>query len=155
MDFAWEVIEAGVAHGGSVKELEDRLRSFTPEELTLFCSGFSRLQNDAFCAALWGAAYVIWGGCSSDGFDYFVGWLILQGRGVYEAALQNPDSLAVVPGVEGSSCEEVVDLPYRVYSERTGRQPRLDLPGPLVGAWDFSDPTEMERRYPKLFARFG
>jgi hypothetical protein len=28
----------------------------------------------------WGAAYLANGGCSDDGFDYFRGWLIGQGR---------------------------------------------------------------------------
>jgi hypothetical protein len=42
----------------------------------------------------WGAAYLANGGCSDDGFDYFRGWLIGQGRKVYETVLADPDSLA-------------------------------------------------------------
>lgn len=46
-----------------------------------------------------GAAVLINAGCSDDGFDYFRGWLIGQGRAVYEAAVRDPDSLASHPQV--------------------------------------------------------
>jgi Protein of unknown function (DUF4240) len=29
---------------------------------------------------LWGAVYLMQGGCSDDAFDYFRGWLVMQGR---------------------------------------------------------------------------
>ena len=32
---------------------------------------------------LWGAAYLMKGGCSDDAFDYFRGWLVAQGRRVW------------------------------------------------------------------------
>jgi hypothetical protein len=32
---------------------------------------------------LWGPAYIMNGGCSDDGFDYFLGWLVGQGREVF------------------------------------------------------------------------
>ena len=43
---------------------------------------------------LWAAAYVVNDGCSDDGFDYFRGWLIAQGKEVLLNAFRNPDSLA-------------------------------------------------------------
>ena len=36
---------------------------------------------------LWDAAYLINGGCSDDGFDYFRGWLVDQGRETFERCL--------------------------------------------------------------------
>lgn len=42
------------------------------------------LMADSYRNPLWAAAYVINGGCSDDGFDYFRGWLIVQGHEVYE-----------------------------------------------------------------------
>jgi hypothetical protein len=38
----------------------------------------STLLADSYRAQLWAAAYVINGGCSDDGFDYFRGWLRLS-----------------------------------------------------------------------------
>ena len=43
---------------------------------------------------LWGAAYLMKGGCSDDAFDYFRGWLVAQGRRTWERALRDPDTLA-------------------------------------------------------------
>ena len=39
-------------------------------------------MDDSYRWDLWGAAYLANGGCSDDGFDYFRGWLIGQGRKV-------------------------------------------------------------------------
>ena len=41
-------------------------------------------------------AFIVNGGASDDGFDYFRGWLIAQGREVFEGTLAKPDSLADV-----------------------------------------------------------
>ncbi|MFL6076856.1 MAG: DUF4240 domain-containing protein [Mycobacteriales bacterium] len=37
---------------------------------------------ESYQGDLWGAAYLINGGASDDGFDYFRGWLIARTRGV-------------------------------------------------------------------------
>src|SRR5207249_5020548 len=49
--------------------------------------------------------YLINGGCSDDGFEYFRGWVILRGRKAYEAAMKNPDSLAGVVDPDEEFCE--------------------------------------------------
>lgn len=54
------------------------------------------LMAESYRWELWGAAYLINGGCSDDGFDYFRGWLLGQGRATWQAALADPDSLASV-----------------------------------------------------------
>ena len=43
---------------------------------------------------LWAAAYIVEGGCSDDGFDYFRDWLISCGRDKFEATLKDPQELA-------------------------------------------------------------
>lgn len=43
------------------------------------------------------AASLILGGCSDDGFEYFRGRLIAQGREVFERSVADPDSLADLP----------------------------------------------------------
>ena len=47
----------------------------------------------SYWTPLWAAAYVINGGCSDDGFDYCRGWLILQGREVFEHVVADPRTL--------------------------------------------------------------
>lgn len=73
------------------------------EETQSFEVAFRRYLIEAYTWDLWGAAYVVHGGCSDDGFEYFRRWLVSRGRDVYEAALADPDSLAqldVRPGAD-------------------------------------------------------
>lgn len=52
-----------------------------------------------------GAAYLINGGRSDDGFDHFRGWLLTQGRATWQAALAEPDSLASHPQVQARASQ--------------------------------------------------
>ncbi len=116
---------------------------------------------------LWAAAYVINGGCSDDGFDYFRGWLITQGRAVYEAAIASPDSLASVPVVMTAAetgneleCERTMHIAWDAHIKATGmrlpedaftiRYPDLDP----EWDFDFDDEAEMGRRLPRLAALY-
>lgn len=49
---------------------------------------------------LWGAARIMCYGYSDVVFDYFLGWLVAQGKDVLLAALKEPDSLADVEAVK-------------------------------------------------------
>ena len=42
---------------------------------------------------MWCAGYIMNGGCSDDGFEYFRCWVISRGKEVYYNAKANPDSL--------------------------------------------------------------
>lgn len=119
----------------------------------------------SYLSPLWAAAYVINGGCSDDSFEYFRGWLILQGRSVFEGALDNPDSLADLPAVcaavmrqHSLQHEETLYTAAEAYEAATGHE----LPDHLVTAdypdldsgwdFDFDDRAEMQRRLPRLVA---
>jgi len=125
------------------------------------------LIADSYRKPLWAAAYVINGGCSDDGFDYFRGWLIVQGREVYERIVADPDTLADLPvigtrppGAWPVECEDTLYIASRAYRAATGeelphravtiRYPQLD---PAWG-FDFDDRAEMTRRLPRLAALF-
>jgi Protein of unknown function (DUF4240) len=81
----------------------------------------SWLMAQFYRLALWGAAYLINGGCSDDGFDYFRGWLLSQGHATWQAALADPDSLADHPQIrmrrpdqeviEPLECEDILGSP--------------------------------------------
>ena len=94
LDGFWSLIgQARTAPGGPsehASELERLLRKKSPSEI----EEFARIQGDLMRASyrwdLWGAAYVINQGCSDDGFDYFRGWLLVQGKDVWDAALRDP-----------------------------------------------------------------
>ena len=105
---------------------------------------------------LWGAALVINSGCSDDGFDYFRGWLMLQGRNVWEAALRDPESLADVSFEGDAECEDALYVASKAYEHVAGRSlpsSRDDPPNQPIGtAWQEAD---LEALYPKLWKHFA
>lgn len=119
----------------------------------------------SYIAPLWAAAYIINGGCSDDGFDYFRGWLITQGRNVFQQALADPDGLAEHPSVqadvadwEGLDCELTLSIAYDAHERATGRPipqgaGRIDYPSLGGEYWfDFEDGERLERLLPRLSA---
>jgi hypothetical protein len=64
------------------------------EEVLDFEFLFQELMNASYQSRLWGAAFVLMGGCSDDAFDYFRGWLIGQGEEIYNKVMKDPEFLA-------------------------------------------------------------
>ncbi len=91
-----EVRAAAPSERNQVRELERRLTELPLPEVVAFDATFSAVQRRLNTWDLWGAAYVINGGCSDDGFIDFRSWVISQGSGTYQRALTDPDSLVDV-----------------------------------------------------------
>lgn len=70
------------------------LQRLPPAECLSAGRWFDRCVQRAYHWPLWGAAFVIGGGCSDDSFMDFRASLIMRGGAVFEAALHDPDSLA-------------------------------------------------------------
>jgi hypothetical protein len=87
------------------QRLQAELRKLPADQIIEWNHIFDRLAASAYTVDLWGAAYVINGGASDDGFYYFRCWLIGMGREIYTAALQYPDSLfdVVTPGLDAEA----------------------------------------------------
>ncbi|MDX3661832.1 DUF4240 domain-containing protein [Streptomyces sp. ID05-26A] len=116
---------------------------------------------------LWAAAYLINGGCSDDGFDYFRGWLVTQGEETYTATLAAPDSLAALPAVVAAAesgmefeCEDALSIAWNAHIKATGMQLpqdafRISYPT-LDPDWDFDfdDSAELATRLPRLAALY-
>jgi hypothetical protein len=168
-DRFWELVEAAgaVADGGcqgQAIQLAAMLEQLSAEEIIAFERHSVRLLDEADRWDLWGAAYQINSGCSDDGFVYFRGWLLTQGRAIWEAALEDPDSLATHPAVatgDALECEDILYVASVAYQARTGKEldrGRVDedLAGttrPRGTHWDFEDDDELRRRLPRLRAR--
>jgi hypothetical protein len=167
----WRIIAraAEQAHDpdAQVNALRTALRELTPEEIISFEVAFRAYLNKAYTWDLWGAAYVIHGGCSDDMFEYFRRWLVSRGRDIYEAALANPDGLAQLeaqPGPGGVwEFEEISYVALEVCKEKGGQgdardhaEPEAGLGGPGPSGEPFAEDEEhLARRYPKLWQRFG
>jgi hypothetical protein len=164
----WEYVSrAHAAAGGrrddealdaQAEHLAAALTGQPPNELLDFQSLWDRFHAAAYRWDLWGAAYVINGGCSDDGFHYFRNWLIAQGRDVYTAALADPESLADLPGVEPDRAEDeaVAYAAADVYEELTGEEmPESAVEhAPEPAGDDDWDEDTVDEHFPRLAARF-
>ena len=132
-DGFWDIIEEARHSVRRTSEmpgwLEERLSQLPESEILNFSSHFSECRDRAYDARLWLAAVVMLRGCGDDSFDYFRGWLIAQGRKVFEAALVDPDSLAELGSVDGDPrLEQMLYVASGAYLKRIGRD-QYDLQG--------------------------
>ncbi len=175
-DGFWALIEAaGEAAGwdaeGVADDLVCRLRELPVAELLAFDAIQQALMAESYRWDLWGAAELLNGGASDDGFEYFRAWLIAQGRAVYEAALRDPDSLAEHPAVrdrdptvDAFESEDMLEVVGRAYELATAASAAPSLaglrgpdypaypPSPMGERYDVGGPEAMRRRYPRLWA---
>ncbi len=161
----WTIIDASrdAAEGDAEAQLEtlsEALAVLSPDDIVAFDRHLSAYHIRAYDWALWGAAYVIGGGCSDDGFMDFRGWLISRGEQVYEAALLDPESLVdVVMDDEDCQVEGYQYIASQVWEEQTGKEadefPEHDLAyntEPTGAQWDEDN---LDALFPALCKRFG
>lgn len=167
-DQFWNLIASSkAASRGSferqAKALGQELAKLSPEEIVEFQRIFDEHTDRAYTWDLWGAAYILGGGCSDDAFVDFRSWLISMGREIYERALKDPESLADVPlgpeGGEDAFFEEFAYVAPQVYEKKTGKEEMPDYERhstdePAGEAWD-EDGDDLERRFPRLSAKYG
>lgn len=157
--------ELGQDGDALAKALAARLTVLPPAGIVAFATEFGRLRAEANRWDVWGAAYLVGGGCSDDGFVDFCTGLIAAGREWYERALVDPDALAGHPAVaeaaewddDGAIFAELVGYAAdRAYEQVTGDE--LELPAESHDTtgerWDFDDDDQMRRRLPRLSALF-
>jgi hypothetical protein len=174
LDEFWEHIQKSKrkdAHAHA-ERLEKRLAKLRPNDIVDFGHWWHMMMCEAHNWNLWGAAYIINGGCSDDGFEYFCRWLILQGRDTFQTAVNNPDSLAdVVDPDDGDiECEcypamnawftatgagEDEDKYDRFNAAEKAQYPKSPRYPDLGTGWDFDDDQEMKKRYPRLFKLYS
>jgi hypothetical protein len=161
-DEFWKLIENSRKESGECEAqaaaLAWLLSAQSAQAIQSFDEIFAAKRAEAYRWDLWGAAYLINGGCSDDGFEYFRCWLIGQGRDVFENALKNPDSLAnMLSGDEdGVECENLLYVADQAYEDLIGDPlPPRTYSGPLEpqgSEWDEDDLTEM---FPQLAVKFS
>jgi hypothetical protein len=160
-DRFWEIVEAARADSdGEVDErpaaLEQILMGLAPDEVRAFQERYDEMLRRANLWSLWGAAWLMNGGCSDDGFRTFRDWLISEGRAVFEAALDNPDTLADVPDIEDFELEDYGYVATDVYQELTGDELEPAVPAeaeaPEGEEWN---EDELAAMYPRLAEKYG
>jgi len=159
-DRFWEIVQR--VHDSSEGDMDrkcvalrQQIAALSKEAALEFSQLFDAMMDRAYHWPLWGAAYVIHGGCGDDSFTDFRSSLISRGRQDFERALADPDSLA-----EGDFDEQawfyegyqyaVTDGVKTVAGERPRRQMHpVEPSGP---EWT---EDEVYALFPKLSAKFA
>ena len=150
----WHIIDTGKDSDKPEAILKTELEKLAPQDIELFQNHIDKLFDKAYLWDLWGAAYMIGGGCSDDGFMEFRYALISMGRDVFEKAISNPDSLAELGGDLEIDNELFGYVAQEVYKNKTGKEiPRRggsSFEEYAGEEWDFEDEEENNKRIPNL-----
>jgi hypothetical protein len=138
-DKFWQLIaDSRDASGGDSEGQESALTALLHElplnDLITFQNRYRQLRGQAYTWPLWGAVYIINGGCGDDSFCYFRDWLIAQGREVYTNTMADPEWLASLKLPEEETdldgdiisskaifAEEMAYVADSVFQRRTGK----------------------------------
>lgn len=142
----WELVDEAREEAGNDDErflevLEHGLMDLPPNAIEGFRERLDEVVARAYRWDLWAAAYIINGGSSEDGFQYFRAWLVSKGKSVFEHALKDPAGLGTfVPDDPEwlAEFEEILYLPVYVLEQKTGEE--VPLPEPLDTTEEIAEP---------------
>ena len=138
-----------------ITSLKTILATLEPTEIVKFDNTFTALLAASYDYKLWGASYVINGGCSDDCFDYFRQYLIGHGKDKFYQTIKDPESCSSwIKSEEEDNWEGLQYSAMDAYKLKTGKdipktyQPKFELKGK-----PFDEETVM-KQYPKLAKKF-
>ena len=162
IDQFWQIIDSVHAKSGGDMDrkcelLKEELSGLGDDELRDFIDHFDGADAAAYTWPLWGAAYVLHGGCSDDSFSGFRATLISHGRSVFERALADPESLVEL------SFEDAEDVCYEgfqyvkndVAEQKLGEVPKRNVGLPDEPTGPEWDEDSVDQLYPKLAAKYS
>lgn len=180
----WHIVQqAHDASAGNMaakcEAIEAQLLALPAADVLEFGEHFDRALDKAYDWRLWGAAYVIHGGCSDDTFTDFRASLISRGRRDFELALSDPDALADEPideddwfyegyqyaisdAVRAKATSPSAQTPQGWFGRLLGRRtsepqqpmPRYAPAPPEPAGTEWSE-TDLPNLYPRLSKRFA
>lgn len=171
----WAIVQTAVDEAGNDEDeylevAKRELSKLSLKEMIGFRLRTDKLLYDSYTSEMWCAGYLMNGGCSDDGFEYFRLWVISRGRKAYEAAMANPDNLIDYIGdddemdffefelfwyVALEAFEEAVDAELYDYIDDEnfktceGNYPNFEF------NWEEDEPESMQKLCPRLFEKFG
>ena len=171
----WAIVQTAVDEAGNDEDeylevVKRELSKLSLKEMIGFRLRTDKLLYDSYTSEMWCAGYLMNGGCSDDGFEYFRLWVISRGRKVYEAAMANPDNLIdyidddaemdffefeLFWYVALEAFEEAVDAELYDYIDDEnfktceGNYPNFEF------NWEEDEPESRQKLCPRLFEKFG
>ena len=156
----WKIIEQAKKDSSNWKSRPEKLKiilmNHSPKDIIRFNKDYHNKLIQAYCWDLWGAAYLINDGCSDDGFYYWRSFLISEGKSVYEAALDDPDSLAELDDIKYAELEEYCYSIDKAYKELTSNEipEEENIAYPNEPAGDKWDEKNLNFMFPRLAEKY-
>ncbi|WP_375303964.1 DUF4240 domain-containing protein [Niastella sp. OAS944] len=127
-DLYWAIIRNSLQNSEDQDEQEmyliSALKQLSPVEIVGFRLRTDKLLYDTYNSEMWCAGFIMNGGCSDDGFEYFRNWVISRGKEVYYKAKENPDSLIDQTDLELEEYEfeSFWYVALEAFREKTGKE---------------------------------
>ena len=124
----WNIVDASVKNTKNQDEQErflvKKIEKLTLKQMIGFRLRTDKLLYDTYNSEMWCAGYIMNGGCSDDGFEYFRNWIISRGQDTYYKAKENPDSLIseFVEGEEYYDFESFWYVALTAFENKTGKE---------------------------------
>jgi len=124
----WNIVDLSVKKTKSQDDQErylvKEIEKLTPKQMIGFRLRTDKLLYDTYNSEMWCAGYIMNGGCSDDGFEYFRNWVISRGKETYYKAKENPDSLITefVEGEEYYDFESFWYVALTAFENKTGKE---------------------------------
>ena len=168
----WSIIDRSLKNTNNQQNQEafliKEIEKLTPKEIIGFRLRTDKLLYDTYNSKMWCAGYIMNGGCSDDGFEYFRNWVISRGKDVYYKAKENPDILisqkenrvndffefesfwyVALEAFEKKTGKELYDyIDYDNFKTSEGNYP------PFEFDWEEENPDSMKKLCPQLFEHF-
>ncbi|EAE2093192.1 DUF4240 domain-containing protein [Listeria monocytogenes] len=142
-DQFWGIID----NSDKGSKLEELLEKLNEDELFGYDYWWNYFHKKSYNQSLWAVAYVVLGGCSDDGFDYFRYWLLTRGKAAFTSAMENADTL----------CDEFDLLTEDEYPENEAASriefEEVSMP-PIDFEWDEDDEDSIKKVCPNTFAKW-
>ena len=160
-DDFWKLIDKSRAAANNnyqtqISSLKTVLLTLDANEIEKFDNTFTSLLTASYDWKLWGASYVINGGCSDDCFDFFRQYLIGHGKDKFYQTLKDPESCASwIKSEEEDNWEGLQYSAMEAYKQKTGKDlpksynPKFELKGKPF------DEDTVFKQYPKLAKKFA
>ncbi|AOR28247.1 polymerase [Formosa sp. Hel1_33_131] len=167
----WDIIDLSLKNTNNKDSQEiflvKEIQKLSPEEIIGFRLRTDKLLYDTYNSEMWCAGYLMNGGCSDDGFEYFRNWVISRGKDTYYNAKNNSDSLiseiadedeyeydfesfwyVALTAFENKTGKELYDYISDDFKTNEGNYPQFEF------NWEEEKPETMKSICPKLFEKF-
>lgn len=171
-DFFWKIVQSSIDNSknqeAQEKYLINEISKLTPKQIIGFRLRTDKLLYDTYNSEMWCAGYIMNGGCSDDGFEYFRNWVISRGKDVYYKAKENPDTLisekdngedemfdfesfwyVALEAFEKTTGNDLYDyIDEEKFQTKEGNYPQFEF------NWEEENPESMKKICPKLYEQF-